>query len=392
MARIAFFTESLPPNGDVIGRFAWDLIQALAEQEHEIRVFSTYREGEELPESHPRIEIVRPFRKWSLLELPKAVPLLLAFKPDVLHLIQPHQEALSGFSNAMEIVPALRSVIGNPAMIASFFDLDSKSLRRHRLLLKSIRALTVSNQTQNDLITAHFDAIGSPPEIAVVPMGFGITPLRQSTENEIIVFDSVDLDSIHALKAKFPKLIVVAGPVESHSDPECTFRAIASALKFDPQAAAVILDGWGRLPVRARHACEEIIYGSGVANRVLLTGPLDESTQIECISAASCVLVAPLIETRLAFTKFLRSAQRAGNPLVLSVEQARMDPINWRDGENALIRARSPHDLADALLLILQNPDLQEKLRKETVEVSRRDVSDQPGNLVSRLYVKILNG
>ena len=102
MAKIAFFIERLPPDADPISGFAYDLIRSLAEQSHEIRIYSTYVEGAPLPPRHPRIEILRPFQSWGWLEIPRVLPLLMEFRPDVFHLIQPGTET----RRAMSILPA----------------------------------------------------------------------------------------------------------------------------------------------------------------------------------------------------------------------------------------------------------------------------------------------
>ena len=123
MARIAFFTEKLPSLDGrsstdavegAIANYSFELIRSLADQQHDVRVLSTYREGEAIPEGSSRLQIIRPFRSWSWLEIPRLIPTLLEFQPDVLHFIQPHGEALTGWTNAMTAVPSLAPLIGRP--------------------------------------------------------------------------------------------------------------------------------------------------------------------------------------------------------------------------------------------------------------------------------------
>ncbi|MES2963616.1 MAG: hypothetical protein V4760_06970, partial [Bdellovibrionota bacterium] len=65
MARIAFFTERLPGNregidSDPIAAFSFDLMMSLADQQHDVSVYTTYREGEIGAEpSHPRMRVLR---------------------------------------------------------------------------------------------------------------------------------------------------------------------------------------------------------------------------------------------------------------------------------------------------------------------------------------------
>ena len=114
MARIAFFTERLPAGGasqetDAIASFSYELMSSLADQQHEVSVYTTYREDEAGPPSHPRLRVLRPFRRWGWLELPRLVPILMEFQPEILHLIEPRAESLQGLTNAMSALPAFTS-------------------------------------------------------------------------------------------------------------------------------------------------------------------------------------------------------------------------------------------------------------------------------------------
>jgi glycosyltransferase involved in cell wall biosynthesis len=394
MARIAFFTESLPPSGDVIGRFAWDLIYSLANQQHEIRVFSTYRsEHQILPPSHPRIEILRPFRKWGLLELPKILPSLMSFRPEVIHVIQPHDESLMGLTNAMDLLPALKPVLGKPALIASFFDVSEKNFKKHRVLLSQVDAITVSNREQQDLFTNYFLKIGDQPLLEVVPLGFARASENASliSADEIVIDESSGSEHLDNLLLDYPNIIAVGGPIESHKHPQTTFKALALTLGRLPNTAAVILGGWGPLPIRLRHECEQILFDHGVQARVLLTGKLDEIAETSILKRARCVLSAPISEARLAYTRFIRAVQHVGKPLVMSTEQAELDPIRWRNNENALVSKADEFGMSQALSVLIDDNETCERLSRNLTELSRTAVADQPGNLVSRLYVKALN-
>lgn len=389
MARIAFFTESLPPTGDVIGRFAWNLIHSLADQQHEIRVFSTYRsEQQTLPASHSRIEVVRPFRKWGLTEIPKIIPSLLSFRPDVIHVVQPHKEALTGLTNAMDLLPTLKPLLGKVTFVASLFDVSQSGLRKHRALLPQLDAITVSNREQRDLLMEYFSHSKRQPLIEVVPLGFA--RLTESGSSEIVIEEKSDNAIVQPLLEKFPLMVAVGGPVESHSNPLETFKTLAVALNKTPNSCAVVLGGWGPLPIRVRHSCEQILFDHDVQSRVLLTGDIDEQAEAELIARATCVISAPLAEGRLAYTRFVRSVQHIGRPLILSLAQADLDPIRWQHGENALVCAPTEGEMSQAIGILLHDEATRHRLQRNLAELSRSAVADQPGNLVSRLYVKTL--
>jgi hypothetical protein len=391
MARIAFFIEEIPPTEDVIATFAWDLIRSLADQQHEIRVFSTYREGGRLPEPHPRIEILRPFKRWNVLELAKLTPLLMQFRPEILHLIQPHKNALTGLTNAMSFIPTLAPLLGGPVTVASFFDLNEKSLPRHRLLLTSADALTVANELQLEVIERALARPGRArrPLVEIVPIP--IAAWSHEPGSAEIEVDPAAPDSdiaLEGLRTSSENLIVVPGPLDQHFDPVFTLELVARCLLDQPQAQAVLLGGWATVPMRLRHAAERKWHEAGVGSRAALTGPLAEEEETLWIHRATCVLIAPFDETRLSFTRVLRASQRASAALVLSNEQARLDPIAWRDSENALVRPRTKLDLAEAVRRLLRDSELRARLQDNIEEFSRAGVVDHPGNIISRLYVR----
>ncbi len=388
MARIAFFLEDLPPSDDAIARFSWELIRGLADQQHEIHVFSTYRANADLPDKHPRIEILRPFRDWGVMEIPKALPPLLSFRPEVLHVIQPHGRAIRGWSNAMALIPGLAPLLGGARTVVSFFDITERTLRRHRLLLAGADALTVSNERQRETVERFYDR-RPPPPLEVVPIPLSRQPETVALE---FVLDAAapSADLLERLREKYPETLLVPGPVDQHLDPVDTFRAVAEVLRDRPRSCAAITGGWGSVPVRVRHAAEEMFFDAGVGDRVVLTGPLTIAEQNDWIRRSECVLISTLNESRMAFTQHLREAQALGAAIVMSTEQAGLDPIEWRDGENAWVRPRSTDSIRAAVSECLGDPSAREKVRRNNAEFSKSSVIDHPGNAISRLYVRAL--
>lgn len=412
MARIAFFTESLPPAGGAIAAFAWDLIRSAADQQHEIRVFSTYHEKVGIPENHPRIEVLRPFRRWSIRELPRLIPLLLHFRPEILHMIQPHREALEGFTNAMDFLPGLASLIGSPPTVTSFFDVNEKELRRHRFLLSTASALTVSNAHQARTVRGFYRR-RQPPPIEIIPAGLGHahnqarqpemfgppfhsaeSPPEALLETALMSGQAAGSLTVEAeliqLMQRHPAMICIPGPIDQHLDPAFTFAVIAAVLREHPQACAVVTGGWGNTPVRVRRASHERLEHGGVGERVIFTGPITDPLYSRLLHTATCVIIATLDDSRLAFTEVLRACQRAASVLVLSHAQAELDPIGWRSGENSLICAARTDILSDAVGSLLEQANLRGHLQRNICELTRAGVIDTAGNRTSRLYARLL--
>lgn len=387
MARIAFFIDALPPGGDASARFGWDLIRSLADQQHEIQVFSTYFEGAALPEEHPRVEILRPFTKWNLFEIHKALPLLIRFRPEVIHLIQPRGAMFTGWMNAMSVMPSLAPLLGGALTVASFFDINEKTLATHRHLLTGVDALTVSNARQKAAIETFLKG-RAQPRIEIVPVTISHHPFS-SAATPARVTTSPSIDLLNRLRTDHPKTILVPGPIDQHTDAVATFREVAAILHERSDTCAAITGGWGSVPVRLRHAAEEVLFDAHVGDRVVLTGPLDDKEQSEWLRRADCVLVAPLDEARLAFTQHLREAQAMGAAIVMNDTQARLDPIAWRDGENAWVRERSIEAIRAAVLECLDDEETRTRVSRNAAEFSKSQVIDRPGNALSRLYARL---
>jgi glycosyltransferase involved in cell wall biosynthesis len=388
MAKIAFFTEKLPstsnltPDADPVAGFAFELIRSLADQQHEIRVFSTYREGFDLPEKHPRIEIIRPFRSWSWLELPKVLPLLLDFQPDILHLIQPRGEALQGLTNAMSALTGFAPLLGRPVIVSSFYDLRDENLKNHRMLLLASDAITVSNEPQLRLIGKYVASVGRSPRISVLPVpGRAFSQQLNRPDTLTRVVESGD------------PWIFVPGDLSEHRELELLFREFARALYEKTDLNLVIGGGWGgtKIPSRERHSLMRIFDEFSVGNRVVLTGPQSFETERWCLMKATFSFTASLPSETLGLQRVLREALEVAAPLMMSDEQAHLDALSWEHGENALIVSREPGVWSKAILKALHDPSHLERIRLRLPEFSRAEAIDQPGNVMSRIYASILD-
>lgn len=386
MARIAFFTEHLPPDDDPISHFSFDLIQMLAEQGHEIRVYSTYRPGEELPSHHPRIQILRPFKSWSWLEIPRLMPLLLDFQPDVFHIIQPRLEALKGLTNAMTALPPVARLFGKAAVVSSLYDVLERDLKNYRWLLLASDAITVVNDPQRELLEKFLEQNKPPrkPQLITLPIttaspaGDHVDPSLMSETLRVF------LDSSH-------EVIFVPGEISEHRETEALFHVLTAGLITDPRSVVVFGGGWGRIPPHERHELMRIFESAHAGARILVTGPLDAVTERLCLARARVVFLASLAVESLGLTRILRQALGVGAPMIMSVSQAKSDALNWQDEENALIVSDSHFEWTEILKRVLLSDEMIDRIRSQLPEFTRVEALDLPGNAISRIYAEILS-
>lgn len=385
MSRIAFFTESLPPAGDPIARFSFDLIKALADQQHEVRVFSTYHPGQSLPLTHSRIEIVRPFRNWGWTEIPKSLPVLVEFQPDVLHFVQPRAEALGGWTNAMAALPVLAPLLGRAAVVTSFYDFNEETLKKHKQLLVTSDVVTVSNRPQLDLLEHFFHDLRPKKRPAFGVVSVPSTPLRLDA-------DDSPTESLKEFVTNYPKSIFLPGDIDEHRDREELFRLLSEILNGGGRedVGLILGGGWGNIPLKERHQLMNSFGDAG--SRLLVTGGLNAESLRYALAHAQITLLAPLAMTSLRLAQTLSEALASGAVLAITHEQSLSTPIAWRDRENAFLIDDTDRivEIRKALAESLAATTLTETMRRRIPEFVRTEALDQPANSMSRLYSEAL--
>ena len=403
MARIAFFTERLPgadfdggqsaEETDPIAGFSYDLMSSLADQQHDVTVYTTYREDEAGPPTHPRLNVLRPFRKWGWLELPRLLPILMEFQPEILHLIEPRAESLTGWTNAMGAIPTFAPLIGRPRVVVSFYDLNRDDLAKHRQILFSSDLVTVSTHHQVKMVEDWLRDHGRRTETALLPLpsrALRSTNLQGSAKSQ----DDQPTSSISPALERFLSgndyLILVPGDISDHVDANQVFTLLAETLRLRPNACALLAGGWGRTPVAVRPRLMSIFERAGAGARVLMTGPLTQAAETKCLEQARVVFMASLRGESLSLVRWNREALAAKVPVILSRHQCELDPLPWRDRETAFLVGDTVRERGSALNEALESDDLLRAIRTRLTDFARSEVLDQPGNRMSRLYAEIL--
>jgi hypothetical protein len=386
-ARIAFFSERLPPDSDPIAGFSYELMRSLADQQYEVHVYSTYRPGDELPPPHPRIMVTRPFQHWSWLEVPRLLPLLMDFRPDILHVIEPRAIALKGLTNALTALPVLSPILGRPRLVTSFFNLRADDLKKHAGLLTASDAITTANRPQLRLLMDFLVARKRRPEVAIVPMALRATSAERIGESQQ---GDLTAEIVSEFLAKIESLILVPGDLDTHSDPRALFVALATVLTNHPQAGVLFAGGWAGVAPPLRHSLMGIFENQGFGGRVLITGPLNSEEMRRYLRHAYLVFAASLPGEALNLARLFRDALEAESPLMISEHQLEADPLQWRHRENVWLTSQNPSDWTKALSEALSEPEVLGDIRRRSTDFARLETIDHPGNAMSRLYSTLL--
>ena len=385
MARIAFFSERL--DSDPVSDFSFELMLNLSEQQHDVSVFTTFLDTDQgLAKSGPRLQIMRPFKKWNWLELPRLMPVLAQLQPEILHFIEPRHEAAKGWTSAMKALPGLAPLIGRPKIVFSIYELTDGDLKPHEALLAMAHAITASTKPQAELVRKWLDK-----QKIIKPVALIAPTRRRRVATEHIKPMTPALDSY---LSNAGILLLVPGDISDHVSPLKLFEFIGTTLAHHPDVRVLFAGGWGRIPVLERQALMHRFDGVGA--RVLLSGPLDPEAESQVLGRASLVLTASLNRSSLTMARWNREALDAGVPLMMSDEQAELDPLAWQDRVNCFIvtsdLSKNAAHWGASLSFAITDLTALRSVRARLKDFNRSETIDQPANLMSRIYAQVLRG
>lgn len=224
MSKILVFTDRTPHAGDPFSSLVWNQLEQLAQSQNDVTVV-THSDGDEAFDDIPgRIQVLRPWRHWGPLNLPKLLFLLQAERPDWLHLIEPLDSGefwgLSDRFHVLNIIAVLEMMRPRPKISVQLF--HPRAAKRSSLVKtwveKSDRVF-VSNREMFGPV------LHSPAEVMEAPF----------------VFDGLKSTPEHWLQDWLEEYIFVPADLEEFVD----FEALKSRLRREliprPQLQAVLL-------------------------------------------------------------------------------------------------------------------------------------------------------
>ncbi len=241
MARVLVFADGTPDDDDWKGAFAWSLIRALAESQHQVLVLTTV-EPEKIMIEHPRLTIGRPAPNWGAQHLPKFLQGVVMFRPEVIHTFALKPTRLFG---AMTIWPYLHgacAIFPGLMRFSAFF--EAADLREKDPTLtwhKGSRASVVFTPAQQRAFDEKFQLLS---ELLPVELEHGVRTQQDGAEN----------------------VLLIPAPVSEWGNVEQDLRRLAEFLLASPHLQARIVGGWGDLPLSERRAGWQ--YLLPVADRV----------------------------------------------------------------------------------------------------------------------------
>jgi D-inositol-3-phosphate glycosyltransferase len=157
------------------------------------------------------------------------------------------------------------------------------------------------------------------------------------------------------------RLALFVGRLQPHKGPDVAIRTLAEAVARSPESAADLVLAIVGGPSGERAGAEvarlmELASALGVADRVMLFPPQPHERLVDFYSAADVVLVPSRSES---FGLVALEAQACGTPVVASAVGGLRSVVR---GGGLLVEGHDPADHADAVLAILGDPALADRL------------------------------
>jgi D-inositol-3-phosphate glycosyltransferase len=157
------------------------------------------------------------------------------------------------------------------------------------------------------------------------------------------------------------RLALFVGRLQPHKGPDVAIRTLAEAVARDPRATADLVLAIVGGPSGARAGAEvarlmELAAALGVADRVMLFPPQPHARLADFYCAADVVLVPSRSES---FGLVALEAQACGTPVVASAVGGLRSVVH---GGGLLVEGHDPADHARAMLRILRDPVLADRL------------------------------
>ena len=359
---------------------SWPLALSLKAQQHEVIFLTSY--GEEAPNADG-IRFMAYFKKWTLLEALRILPMIFSYEPQILHLILDNKRLkgahaiLASYAKSHPMMVLTTSLLhlerrlrpGNPMRLL-LQESDIVTCPSVESLAK-LRGLNVRSKKQGRGIL--------PPALDLYESSLLEEPRYEDPEAEIIAEENWT----HHLKDN-PYFVVPF--FERRFSPETLFFL---RLRKIAESHFVVLMGSNHdWTLRSRKQFELWMEKQGLGDRWMFSGALPRNLEKELLKHCLCLILAGLKLNPEEISQFYLKAIQYDTALVFDSKQASVHAHLWQRNVNCWILH---HETLDKELREFLNRDdfrppesLKTKLNQD------RHLTDTPLNELNRLYTRAL--
>ena len=332
---------------------AYYLAYNMAQRGHEIKVFTTSVDSKDVIEEYDNIKIYRYGSKFKIEK--RNVPHKLFQRPlnypmDIIH---------AHSSIPIAVFAAIRCA--NKKNIPFVFTYHGDSQESFGSLVRRM-GVSFYNKYILDKVLSLADVIVSPSEYFIDESRF----LGKYRDKIVVIPNGITIDEFDVPYSKeecreklgLPpddEIILFLGGLSPPKGPDILLKAMPKILKNIPDARLIFVGGGGM-----REELEILCEKLGVEGDVKFTGFVEESLKPFYYRAAN-VFCLPSVMKHEIFGIVNLEAMACGVPIVASQIGGVPDVV--KDGENGLlVPPRDSKILADAIIYLLENKDIREKM------------------------------
>lgn len=249
MARILALTDRAPDDPEWKGAFAWKTIHSLAESQHEVRVV-TPLSLESIAWAHPRLTVTQPVTSWMAIEIANLTRAVMTFQPEIIHTFVLKPNTLWPVLTVWPWLSGIGRVLPRAQRWSLFLDDDDE---------RSKDAAMIWHRESRRVDNLPVDLEFPREPRTVLPYG---------------------------------EFTLVPAPVDEWESPREGLRRLAADLSRSPGMKAVIVGGWGKLPVSERRVGWGLL--SRQLNQVHMTEPLSLDEFLNHAEQARTLWTEPL--------------------------------------------------------------------------------------------------
>jgi hypothetical protein len=286
MARLLVLTDRIPEDPDWKGALAWQIIQSLAEAQHEVLVATPH--AGEIDITHPRLQVTSPIKSWRVDQMPKLAKLILTHQPRIVHTFALRPSSMWPALSLWPYLNALCQTLRIRRYTTLFEAEDWSPTQSHFVWHRQADGLTVFREQDREKLK---QVITGPSEI----MPLELAGVRSESTG-------------HA--------VIVPAPVDQWSDPERGLSHLAQYLLSRPNHSLRIIGGFGDWPASKRREGWKIL--EPVTARVSLTEPVSLTTLMREMEESALVWLEVLPRESWKFLISIQLARQLGREVYLS--------------------------------------------------------------------------
>jgi glycosyltransferase involved in cell wall biosynthesis len=280
----------------------------------------------------------------------KALPSILKFKPDIIHIHTPLQILLAISAKLYLRVP----------LVLTYHGTDFNRLRRNKILLKLIHFFVDHTICISEDIYAKMIQIENNKTISYVPNGVDLSLFKNNNTE------------------KLDQIITVGRLVWQKGLP-ILIEAFAKFVKLNPNFKLVII-GEGE----ERNNIINIIDKLNIGDNVVLEGLLSQKEIVIKLNQSKFFIMSSISE---GFPKALIEAMACGLPCISTNVGSCSSIIN---GAGLAVEKESVEQLFESMVKMIEDKSLRDNFSKEAIKLSTQYSWDTRGNKVKNIYNSLM--